>query len=264
MKFLAEVAAISMVAVWVIVFAIQYICREIGYWLGRRYAAAATEGREGVGVLVGAILGLMSFVIAISLGATTNRFDQRRAVVLTEANAIGTAWFRTAPIDHPRSAEIGRLLERYAQVRADFVVANADQTRLDQLEQQTSRLQQEIWNEFTFLMREITTPATANLQVSLNEVFDAAAETRFALFAPYASRLFWLLVSMSLITMLALGYQLGLQGRPLRMIAVFLTILWSVVIVDILDMASARVGSIRMSAAPFEWTIRSFGPQPGH
>lgn len=263
MELLVKVAAFGMLALGVVLFAVQYLARELGYWVGRRHATAATEGREGIGVLVGTMLGLLSFVIAVSLGNTTTRFEQRRTVALNEANAIGTAWLRTAPIDHPRSAEIARILERYARVRADFVRAPSDQAVIDALEEQTGSLQQGIWREFSLLMREVTNPATANLEIALNQVIDAASETRFALFSPYAARLLWLLMSMSLITMAALGYQLGLQGRPLRVLAALLTLLWTMVIVDILDVGAARLGGIRMSVEPYEWTIQSFGRPRG-
>jgi hypothetical protein len=37
-----------------------------------------------------------------------------------------------------------------------------------------------------------------------------------------------------------------------------LGIVWTVVIVDILDLASARLGNFRTTAAAYEWTIQSF------
>ncbi len=43
---------------------------------------------------------------------------------------------------------------------------------------------------------------------------------------------FWLLIGMSLISMGALGYQLGLRRTPLRLLSVLLTGMWTLVIVD--------------------------------
>jgi hypothetical protein len=38
----------------------------------------------------------------------------------------------------------------------------------------------------------------------------------------------------------------------------FLSIKWTVVIVDILDLASPRIGAFRASAAVYDWTLQGF------
>jgi hypothetical protein len=64
---------------------------------------------------------------------------------------------------------------------------------------------------------------------------------------------------MALFGMVALGFQLGLRGSPLRILSMLLIAMWTVVIVSIFDLASARVGSLRTSTMAYEWTIRGFG-----
>jgi hypothetical protein len=264
MELLIAVASFGMIALASVLFLVQSGARELGYWFGRRHGSPTPDEREGIGVVVGTMLGLLSFVIAISLGSTSTRYDQRRAVTLAEANAIATARVRTDPIDDPRSAAIGRMIQRYAQVRADFVAAPGEASVLERLDGQALALQQQIWSEFVPLMREKTNPATANLEIALNQMFEASRGTRFALFTPYAEWLFWLLMAMALIAMAGLGYQLGLRGKPLRVLATLLTVMWTMVIVSIVDLGSARVGGIRISVAPYEWAIQSFEPLQGN
>ena len=51
--------------------------------------------QEGpTGLLVGSILALLAFLLAVTMGMASDRFDARRAVVLDEANAIGTTYLR--------------------------------------------------------------------------------------------------------------------------------------------------------------------------
>ena len=111
MALIAETAAWSVAAFGLVLFAAQKLARETGYWLGRRHAARHDGLAEGVGVVVGAMLGLLAFVLALTLSFASTRFAERRAGTLGEANAIGTAWLRAEAVDHPRSAEIARLLE---------------------------------------------------------------------------------------------------------------------------------------------------------
>jgi hypothetical protein len=70
--------------------------------------------------------------------------------------------------------------------------------------------------------------------------------------------IFWLLIGMTLLGTGGLGYRLGLRGRPVRMLVVLFTAMWTVVIVDILDLAAARVGAFRTSVAAYEWTLQGF------
>ena len=64
---------------------------EIGFRFGRWWQARTPEEKEGpTGMLVGSILALMAFLLAITMGMATDRFDTRRGLVLAEANAVGT------------------------------------------------------------------------------------------------------------------------------------------------------------------------------
>lgn len=256
MSWIAELAAWSMLAVGVLLFAVQIAAREIGYWFGRR--RAQDEHTESAGVVVGGMLGLLAFVLALTLSFANNRFAERRAGSLAEANAIGTAWLRAEAVDHPRAAAIARLLEDYARVRAEFVQTGRNTAALDAANARTNQLQSEIWGQMTGLVREQTNPLTVSLMSSLNETFDASTTERFAYAFTLPAQLFWLLIGMALLGMLALGYQLGLRGRPLRLLAALLTAMWTIVIVSILDLAAPRLGSWRTSAAAYEWTIGGF------
>jgi hypothetical protein len=81
---------------------------------------------------------------------------------------------------------------------------------------------------------------------------------RFAYSLRLPPELLGLLIGMALISMAALGYQMGLRRNQLHAMAALLTLMWTVVIFDIIDLASARTGSLRTSAAVYEWTLQSF------
>jgi TPP-dependent 2-oxoacid decarboxylase len=70
---------------------------------------------------------------------------------------------------------------------------------------------------------------------SINDVFDASAAERFAFEARLAPQLFWLLIGMAMISMAALGYQLGLKGQKTYILSGLLVAVWTAVIVVILD-----------------------------
>ena len=67
--------------------------------------------------LVGAMLGLLAFILAFTFGMTGSRFDARKQLVLDEANAIGTTYLRAALLPEKQGLEVRRLLREYAEVR---------------------------------------------------------------------------------------------------------------------------------------------------
>ncbi len=263
MRILVSVASWSMPAFALMLFGIQLAAREIGYWFGRRNAEKERGQVESVGVMVGAMLGLLAFVLALTLSFANARFNERRTGTLTEANAIGTAWLRAQAIGAPASREVARLLEEYAHVRADFVRADFGSPIIEASNQRTSELQSQIWAQVTTLVRERHDPVTASLMASVNDVIDAGGAQRFAYAFTLPPQLFWVLIGMTTFGMAALGFQLGLKGTPLHLMGALLTLMWTVVIIGIFDLAGARVGSVRAGTLMYEWTIQGFGQGSG-
>lgn len=240
------------------VFVVQFLAREAGVWFGQRRAAKQQEPVEGVGVVVGGMLGLLGFVLALTLSFANARFQERRDGTLAEANAIGTAWLRAEAIGHPRGTEIARLLEDYTRLRMEFVQAEMSSPNLEDLHRRTNAAQSLMWGNLAAILRERTDPVAVALQASLNDTFDLATTERFAFATRMPPQLVYLLMSMALVAMAGVGYQLGLRGKALRFLSTLLVAMWTAVLVVILDMGSPRLGSIRTSAAVYEWTLQGF------
>ena len=258
MSLLATIAAWSLLAFALLLFVFQLGAHEFGYQIGRWRAARRAAQADSVGVVVGGMLALLAFVLALTLSFASNSFSERRARTLAEANAIGTAWLRAQAIGGPRGSEIARLLEQYTHLRIDFVEEDNDPATIDDLNRRTNALQTEIWGHASAIVRERTDPVAASLMAALNDTFDMTTATRFAYTLRLPPQLAWLLFGMALMSMAALGYQVGLRGNPSHVLAALLTLMWTAVIVDILDLATPRIGALRTSAAVYEWTLQGF------
>jgi hypothetical protein len=78
MSELAAVADWSVFAFAFLLFAAQMAAHEAGYWVGsRRRARGGEVHAEGVGVVVGGMLGLLAFVLALTLSFANTRFSER-------------------------------------------------------------------------------------------------------------------------------------------------------------------------------------------
>ncbi len=87
---------------------------RFGFWRSER---AAPEQKPQTGAVLGALLALLGFLLAISFGIAADRFAERKALVLKEANAIGTAFLRTDFLPQAEADASKKLLVEYIDIR---------------------------------------------------------------------------------------------------------------------------------------------------
>ena len=257
MELLISIAAVSTFLFGAILLIAQLLSHEIGFRVGLR--RRRVDGQtETVGIIIGGMLGLLAFVLALTLTFANTRYSERRQGTLTEANAIGTAWLRAKAIGTARGDEIARQLEDYTTLRRAFILAEQGSGALSAINDRTNALQSEIWGQLSGLVREQPGPISASLMAALNDVFDATTIERFAFELRLPAQIVWLLILMTLLSMACLGYQLGLKQKPARGLIGLLAVMWTAVIVNILDLSTSRAGSYRTGTAVYDWTARGF------
>ena len=258
MEYLRELAEWSELAFMALLLVAFFVAYEAGAWIARRSVDRAEKPPEGVNVIVGGLLALLAFVLALTLSYASARFSERRSGALAEVNAISTAWSIAEVTGHPRGKEIARLLEEYTRVREEFVEAGRDNARIAELNKTTSALQSMMIGHLAAIVQEQPNAVSTSLMTSLNEAFDAATTERFAYSSGLPTQIFWLLMSLSLLAAAALGYQMGFGQRRPRLLAVALMLGWAIVTVDILDLASPRIGYFRASSDAYRWMLQGF------
>lgn len=259
---LTKLAAWSVPAFAALLFFSQMVAHAGGYRIGRLNAARREVSAEGVSVLVGAFLGLLTFVLALTLNFATSRFYDLRQGTLAEANAIGTAALRAKAVGGQEGDAIARELEEYARLRRDFVAALHEGPSLNSIDARTNVLQGEIWTEVTAIVRAQPTPVNASLMNAVNEVFDTTTAERLLYDLHLPENIFWLMIVMALIGSGTVGYQMAIKGRDPLGLSVLLMLIWTLVTVDILDLGAPRLGGIRTSVSAYEWTLEAIRALP--
>lgn len=83
----------------------------LGLVVGRR-ARRFSDTSEHFAVLQGALLGVVGLVLAFGLSLALSRYEDRRAALVEEANAIGTTWLRAQTLPEPvRTDSLGLLID---------------------------------------------------------------------------------------------------------------------------------------------------------
>src|SRR6188472_1316631 len=80
---------------------------EIGFRIGRWWQHRTPGEQEGpTGVLVGSLLALLAFMLAIATGMASDRFDARRGLVIEQANDIRVAYLEAAYLPAPANDQV--------------------------------------------------------------------------------------------------------------------------------------------------------------
>lgn len=251
---LVELASLSVAVFGMVLLAVQFLAFEGGRWLGRK-RPVGDDSAEGSSMVIGSMLGLIGFVLALTLAHASARFEERRQGTIGEANAIGTAWLRSSAIGHDKGNEISLQLRDYAKTRLAFVRANAESADLRELNRRTGQLQSAIWQNFTVIAQERKDPLVAELMKALNDMFDRSTGERFAFALPIPPQIFWLVLVLPLTALAALGFHLGQRRDRQLILPIILMAMLTSVVTLVLDLASPRLGSIRPSNLAYEWTI---------
>jgi hypothetical protein len=227
------------------------IAYEIGFRIGvwaKRRSPADDDGDDGpTGLIVGSILGLMAFLLAITMGMASDRFDNRRSLVLQETNAIGTAYLRAGYLSEQASSESQALLREYVPHR----IASSDQAEVAANIERSEDLQVELWAIAQQVAREDGSDVTALYIESLNEVIDLHTMRVVAgVYSRVPPTILWLLVAGVVLSLGLVGYNAGLSGRRSPVIGTVLVIALGAVIWLVVDLDRPQDGLITTSQQP--------------
>ena len=224
---------------------------EVGRRLGRRALARhGAAAMAGVGSLETAVFALLGLLIAFTFSGALTRFDQRRAQVVDEANAIGTAYLR---IDLLPAAAQPRLRETFRQYVDARLATYGKLPDLDAARDELARslqLQADIWAQALAASRlPEARPGTDILMVpALNAMFDIATVRVTATQIHPPLIIFAMLFGLALASALLAGYQLAAQQGFDWVHALGFAAIVSFTVYVILDIEYPRLGWVRIDA----------------
>jgi hypothetical protein len=238
---------------------------EIGVQVGKlvaRHHSPSDGEKSSTNFATAGMMGLLAFLLGMSLSMASDRYHQRRDSVLAEANAIGTVWLRATIGTMAGEADaLHRLLRDYTEVRIATVIGSSDPGKSDErLQARTNELQSEMWTIARGVAERSPTPISGLLLSSLNEMIDLSLTNRRNFQTHVPSYILRLLLTVSILAVGAVGYGFGLVGSRQPVLSVLLLSVWTVAIVLIIDIDRPQTGEVRIDPAPLVWTLQGFGP----
>jgi Protein of unknown function (DUF4239) len=229
-------------------FVLMALVGELGYRIGMKSRIADDQNRkEQINAIGDGLFVLLSLLVSFTLTMAVSRYDQRRELVVREADAIGTTYLRAATLEQPYQGNVEQLLRNYVDARIDFFVAGFDPAQVEQAVRHSSRLQQELWKNLVAVSQSDRTPVAVAFMNSLNEVIDLDSQRLAALQNRIPPRVWMLIAIVALIAVFTGGLTLK---RRFWLTLVLGPMTIAVAVGLIADADSPRSRSIRVDQGP--------------
>lgn len=225
---------------------------EVGRRLGLVRLRDDPDGLpKGISASEGAVFALLGLLLAFTFSGAASRFEDRRHLVTAETNAIGTAYLRIDLLPADAQGEMRDRFRRYVDGRLETYRNPEDRAATAASLAKDEALQREIWASAVSasLRPGVPTQAAMLMLPALNEMIDITTTRLMATRDHPPAIIFVLLVGLSLVGALMVGYGTSVnRGRTWLHTVAFAAIL-ALTIYVIVDLEFPRLGLIRVDSA---------------
>jgi hypothetical protein len=216
---------------------------QVGMWVQRRDPDAGKALLTGP--VVGGMLGLMAFLLAFCIGIVINQHNGRKAMVVTEANAVGTAYLRASFLNENDRDLVRDLLQEYVEIR---LATASDPTLYESTLSRSEEIHSQLWSivegnvaagrdsEFMALFVE-----------SINEVIDVHTLRLTAIDLRLPRQLGIVLYAATLFSFLLVGVSSSANGKRDTITILLFAIAFVTVFILIIDLDRPQEGLLTVS-----------------
>lgn len=228
---------------------------ELPYRL-RAVVSLKNPNLDPVNALQAGLLTLSAFVLGLSFSQASARFDARRAIVIAEANAIGTAWLRADQLDPADSKRFRRTLTDATVAGLAVYQSPYDPTLTQQTTARTKRDENQLWSIASSALHVRGTIGLSLLLQSVNNLIDILAQQRQALASHVPTAIVVLTLCLVTLGALSLGVRFALDGTRPLMLSIIYVVAYVIVIEMMIDYDRPKTGFVSVSLAPMTDQLR--------
>lgn len=196
------------------------------------------------GAVVGGMLGLMAFMMAFTIGIVIAQHGDRKAMVVEEANAIGTAWLRAGFLESSDLSAIRSLLQEYAEIR---IAAASDEALLGTTAVRSEEIHNELWAIMEENVRQGNDSDIMGLTIeSVNDVIDIHSERLFVASLRLPRILGVLLALATILSFLLVGAASSADRKRDTVAIILFAVVFVAVLIVIVDLDRPQEGLLRV------------------
>lgn len=225
----------------------------VALFLGHKYSMASkskqtSAKKEGMQIIETSMFALLGLLLAFTFSSAVNKLDHRKALIIDEANAIGTLNLRLDLLPTEHKGSLKQTLKDYVDTHIKAYRAIPNMSEVEQHLNKSHEYQTGLWAKTASVCSSIKTNYPCMLIIpALNQVFDIEnTRVKNTLIHP-PLYIFFLLIGVALVATFFIGNNIGAR-KDLSIIHIILyALLISLVIFSIIDMEYPRLGFIRIT-----------------
>jgi hypothetical protein len=132
-------------ALALLIFGVVFLACVVGGALGQLHADRKERLREPLGIVQGAILGVVGLILAFGLTLAIDRYENRRAAVVDDANTISTTYLRAQTLREPERTQSIALLRQYGTLALQLAHEVPDSGAMNRTVDAQTELQGGLW-----------------------------------------------------------------------------------------------------------------------
>ena len=229
---------------------IIFILIIIFFWLGYQTRANLIRkdpDKEKVDLkaINGTLLGLLGLLLAFTFGMSNSRFNNRRELLVQEANNIGTVILRTDIYPDSVRKLLRSNLKDYLEARIAFYQAGMDLEKIVFYYRQADALGKKVWSiAANYAKHDDVTTRTSQMIPALNAMIDIATTRRAAGESTIPDSIMYFLFVLCCCSAFLLGYDT--KDKIDWVIVIGFSIMLSATVFNIIDLDRPRSGLIDM------------------
>ncbi len=235
--------------------AISFIGMLVFFELGRKIGLARLKKdpsglASGISASEGVVFALLGLLIAFTFNGAASRFEDRRHLIVEEANDIGTAYLRIDLLAAEDQPALRELFKRYTDQRLKTYREIFDITSIEANQAAATAMQQDIWRAAITAGKNPSASADATklLLPALNAMIDITTTRSVASRNHPPVVIYFLLFGFSLIAALLIGYGTSTNTDRVWLHKIAFALVITLTSYIIIDMEYPRLGLIRIDA----------------
>ena len=232
---------------------VMAIACEIGFRAGASKQDEPESFRSLKNGIGGAVFGLLALLLGFTLAISLGGWDNRRAVMIDESNAIGTLSLRAGLFEPSIRDPLRASLLEYTDARIELAVSGRDFDTYNAAKKKSEKLHSKIWSAVEQAgAMETSNAKLSSLITAANELIDLHELRISAVEVFLPASLFLILLSVATVAIYFIAWSFGAVGHGGRIAVLLLGLLIGTIIFLIMDVNRPQRGTFQVGIETLE------------
>jgi hypothetical protein len=229
-----------------------------GYTAGRRLGLSASGTQSAaLSTALGASFTIIGLVLSFSFSFALGRFEERRRLILAEAQDLSTASLRADVLASGERRAFLAALHRYGQLRLDVYGEAADGGLAHKTRAASANQAAAVWSPASRLLVHSPNSASLALVQSVNALFDDGMAQEAAASFRLRRPTLVLIAFVALAATFLIGFTFGHSQSRLWLVSVLYVLLVVLLVYVIVELNSPEGGFIQLDFTPLVRAVQA-------